>query len=376
MENTSFRQSTEANDIVASLKLARQQPQIVVNPEISDLHDQLDQVEENISRLQSDIKTRTALYESEITRIDSEIEKKKSDVESQLALLREQNAAELALIRDQHNQELIELRERLEDARSQKDTFTQRHREVLRANKEAEIAALKNELERRIISNRNRSFVQTTNHQQDKMAQQQREAELSAQIEILDAEINEIAASRNEELQRARVKMDETCAAFEARQKEQQVKVERYQDEIAKRKQQYEEQMEALETQKKMEHDQLENELRATNEKLQGLQHLAAKMDRRNSREIDLTRQDIARLRSAIEQAKEREEAQISEVRDQIGQLQDAQRDNVALEQEIASMRDEVAQIKQDNTEMRAERQRMDTRIYSTRISKHRSTLR
>ena len=376
MENSSFRQSTEANDLVASLKLARQQPQIVVNPEISDLHDQLDQVEENISRLQSDIKTRTALYESEITRIDSEIEKKKSDVESQLALLREQNAAELALIRDQHNQELIELRERLEDARSQKDTFTQRHREVLRANKEAEIAALKNELERRIISNRNRSFVQTTNHQQDKMAQQQREAELSAQIEILDAEINEIAASRNEELQRARVKMDETCAAFEARQKEQQVKVERYQDEIAKRKQQYEEQMEALETQKKMEHDQLENELRATNEKLQGLQQLAAKMDRRNSREIDLTRQDIARLRSAIEQAKEREEAQISEVRDQIGQLQDAQRDNVALEQEIASMRDEVAQIKQDNTEMRAERQRMDTRIYSTRISKHRSTLR
>ena len=376
MEDSVFRHSVGSTELAASLKRARQQPQMIVDPEVSDLHDQIDEVEEKISRLQSDVKTRTALYESEIARIQSEIDKKKVDVETQLSLIRQQQAEELAALHEQQELELAELRERLADARVQKDTFAQRHNEVVRANKEAEIAALKNELERRIISHRNKSFVATTNTQQDKMEQQQREAEVQAQIEILDAEINEIAASRNEELQRARVKMDETCAIFEARQKEQQVKVDRYKDEIAKRKQQYEEQVAALEAQKKMEHDQLDNELKATNEKVQALQQLFAKMDRRNSREIQMTQQDIERLRSAIQQGKEREEAQLVEAREQVAQLQDAQRDNVAIEQELMSIREEIARIKEDNAEMRSERQRMDTKIYSTRISKHRSTLR
>ena len=379
-EDFSFEPSFDASGFGVSSQrksksLSHSQP-LAVDPEISDVHDQIDEVEANIAKLKSDIKTKTALYESEIERINSEIEKKKIDVETQLSLMREQNLEELNALRDAQEQELEELRQRLEDTQKQKDNFAEKHSEAIRVNKEAEIAALKSQLERRRIKTRDQGFTQTTMSQQDKMEQHQREAELQAQIEIIDAEINEVAASRNEELQRARVKMDETSATFEARQREQQAKLERYKDEIAKRQLQYEEQVKALEQQKEMEKEALENELRETNERLQGLQQLYSKMEKGNSREIQLTQQDIERLNVAVQEAKKREEEQLEEAKQQIARLQDAQSDNVAIEQELAAVRQRIAQIKQDNLEMRKERQRLDTTIYSSRITKHRSTLR
>lgn len=378
-EDFSFEPNFDASTFGASSQLkarsfSQGQP-LALDPEISEVHDQIDEVEANIAKLKSDIKTKTALYESEIERINSEIEKKKIDVETQLSLLREQNTQELNALQELQEQELEELRQRLEDTRKQKDNFAEKHSEAIRVNKEAEIAALKNQLERRRIKSRDQGFAQTTLSQQDKMEQQQREAELQAQIEIIDAEINEVAASRNEELQRARVKMDETSAAFEARQREQQAKLERYKDEISKRQLQYEEQIRALESQKDMEKEALETELKETNERLQGLQQLYSKMEKGNSREIQLTQQDIDRLNVAVQEAKKREEEQLEEAKQQIARLQDAQSDNVAIEQELEAVRQRIAQIKSDNTEMRKERQRLDTTIYSTRITRHRSTL-
>ena len=375
-EGFSFESQFDATGFGSrSLTGSRKVAPLQVDPEISEVHDQIDEVEANIAKLKTDIKTKTALYESEIERINSEIEKKKIDVETQLSLMREQNLDELNALRDQQDRELEELRQRLDDTRRQKDSFAEKHSEALRVNKEAEIAALRNQLERRRIKTRDQGFTQTTISQQDKMEQHQREAELQAQIEILDAEINEVAASRNEELQRARVKMDETSAAFEARQREQQTKLERYKDEIAKRQAQYEEQIHALEEQKELEKRELDSELKETNEMLQGLQQLYSKMEKRNSREVQLTQQDIERLKAAVQDAKKREEEQMEEAKQQISRLQDAQSDNVAIEQELAAVRQRIAQIKQDNVEMRKERQRLDTTIYSSRISRHRSTL-
>ncbi|OHT15654.1 hypothetical protein TRFO_42414 [Tritrichomonas foetus] len=202
----------------------------------------------------------------------------------------------------------------------------------------------------------------------------QREAELSAQIEILDSEINEITAARNEELQRARVRIEETSAAFTARKKEQKAQIERYNEEIEKRESQYSEQLKAIEHQKELERVQFETQIQSTNEKLQQVQILYNKMEKRNAQEINTLKQDIERLKESLEGAKQRELEQIEDARTQIIKTQEALNDNLAIEEEIASVKKEIEQIKKDNIEMRKERQRLDTMIYNSRMSQHKST--
>lgn len=344
-----------------------------IDPDVAELHDQVDEIEESIARVASEMKTETSLFESELERLQSEVEKKRIETETELSAIVEQNMAKLKEISEENEAELDDFRQRLEETRREKSNFMHQHGEVSRVNKEAEIAALRAQLERRRIKHRDQEFAATTSTQRDKMERQQREAELQAQIEIINAEISEVAASRNEELQRARIKLDETSATFATRQREQAAKMDRYKDEIAKREAQYGEQAKALEIQKQMEHDQLENELKAMNEKLQGLQHLYSKIEKRNNRELQITQQDIERMNEAIEQMKQREEEQIEEAKEQISQYQDAQHDNIAIEQQIEAIRQEIARIKRDNVEMRKERQRLDTMIYSSRISRHKS---
>jgi chromosome segregation ATPase len=348
----------------------------LLDPDVEELHDQIEETERQISTLKSEIKGKTALYGAEIERLHGEIAKKKIEIETRLSEQREDHIAILKDLQEQQQQEVDELHARLEDAIRQQRTFHQHHNDVIKANRESELTTLRNQLERKRIKLRDQEFAAKQTSQQDKMEQQQREAELKAQIEILDAEINEVAASRNEELQRARVQVDETGGSFETRQREQKAKIDRYSDEIAKRRQQFEERLAALEAQKKLEDDQLQSELRATTERLQGLQQLSSKMEKRNNREVQLTQQDMEKLNDAISQSKQREADQLEEAKEQIAKLQEAQHENIGIEQELIALRQKIDQIKKDNADMRKERQRMDTLIYSSRISKHRSNLR
>lgn len=369
--------TTDARAATQNIGFTRQTQTVTfqADPEVSNLNDQIDEIEEKIATLKSDMKKKTSQYESEIANLQNEVEKKRIEMETEISGLREQHVSELSALRQQQEEELAQQQAHLDNTHAQRSNFSQRHQEALRTRKEAEITELRNILETKKIKYNEQNFDATTSTQQGKMEQQQREAELSAQIEILDNEINEIASSRNEELQRSRVKIDETSAVFDARRREQKIKIDRYNEEIQKRTVQYEDQIKAIEAQKKIEKEQLDNELKATNERLQGLQQLYTKMEKRNTKELNLAQQDIEKLKEAIDRAKTREEEQIEEAKAQIAKMQDAQNDNLAIEEEIEAVKQEILQIKKDNADMRKERQRLDNMIYSTRLSKHRSTL-
>jgi chromosome segregation ATPase len=347
-----------------------------LDPEISNIHDQIERVERDLISLQSDIKQISVQYESELERLQVELDKKKIDVETKLsALNQEQLAIEKALTEDQAL-EIEQLQERLDETLRQQERFAKRRSEITRVKKEAEIAALRGQVERRKIKREADDFTSQTVSQQQKMERQEREAHLQAQIEILDSEINEISASRNDELQRARVMIDEAASGFTNRKRERLANLEQLDDEIAKRTKQYADQFAAIEEQQKLELEELDTESKATNERLQGLQQLFGKMEKRNNREIQITERDIEKLSEAIRQAQSREAEQLEEAQEQITRLEEAKQDNVAIEQELLALRDEIAQIRKDNQDMRKERQRLDTVIYSSRISKHRTGLR
>jgi DNA repair exonuclease SbcCD ATPase subunit len=240
--------------------------------------------------------------------------------------------------------------------------------------KESRIAERRAQLEREKIKHEADELAAKTTTQKRKIEQQQQEAVLQGDIEILDAEINEILASRNEELQRGRVMIDEFGAGFTTRRRERIANLEQLDDEIAKREKQLAEQLNALEKQHSREQEELNNEVKATNDRLQKLQQLFAKMERKNNRELQLTQRDVDKLAEAVHEAEVGEKQQLEDTRKQMAQLEEAQRESIEIEQNLAAMRQEIAQIKKDNQDMRKERQRLDTLIYSTRLSKHRST--
>jgi chromosome segregation ATPase len=346
-----------------------------LDPEIARIHDQIEGVEHDLTSLQSEVKQTSARYESELERLQVEIDKKRIDVETKLSILKQEHlTVEKALIEDQAL-EIQQLQDRLDETLRQQDRFTKRRSDITRTKKEAEIASLRAQLERRKIKLEEDDFTSQTVRQQQKMERQEQEAQLQAQIEILDSEINEISASRNDELQRARVMIDEAASGFDTRKRERLANLEQLDDEIAKRNKQYAEQFTAIEAEHKLELEELEADLRATNERLQGMQQLFGKLEKRNNREIQVTHRDIEKLGDAIKQAKMREEEQTDDARQQITRLEEAKQDNIAIEQELVALREEIAQIKRDNLEMRKERQRLDAVIYSSRISKHRTGL-
>jgi chromosome segregation ATPase len=348
---------------------------IGLDPEIARIHDQIEGVERDLTSLQSEVKQTSARYESELDRLQVEFEKKRIDVETKLSVLKQEHLTiEKALIEDQQL-EIQLFEDRLDETLRQQDRFTKRRSDITRVKKEAEIASLRAQLERRKIKREADDFTSQTVSQQQKMERQEQEAQLQAQIEILDSEINEISASRNDELQRARVMIDEAASGFNTRKRERLAKLEQLDDEIGKRNKQYAEQFAVIEDEHKLELEELEADLKATNERLQGMQQLFGKMERRNNREIQVTQRDIEKLGDAIKQAKLREEEQLEDSRQQITRLEEAKQDNIAIEQELLGLREEVTQIKRDNQDMRKERQRLDTVIYSTRISKHRTGL-
>lgn len=343
--------------------------------EVDKLNDQIDEIEEKIANLKSEMKKKSSQYQAQIENLQNEVQKKKIDFETAISALRQQNTNELAELSAEQQEELSQQKATFEATNSRQNDFSLRRNEALRLRKVAEITDLTNELESKKIKYNQQNFDATTTTQQGKIEAQQREAELRAQIEILNDEIDQLASARSEDLQRTRVKIDEISSAFDTRIREQKDKIERYNQEIEKRTVQFADQLRALEAQKQMEKEQLDNEIKSTNERLQSLQQLYSKIEKRNATELNLTQQDIEKLSEAIQRAKEREAEQLEEAKEQIAKMQEAQNDNLAIEEEIESIKQEIAQIKKDNADMRKEKQRLDNMLYNARLSKHRSTL-
>jgi chromosome segregation ATPase len=198
---------------------------------------------------------------------------------------------------------------------------------------------------------------------------------LQAQIEILDAEINDVAASRSEELAQARIKLDEASRAFESRNRDVEGKVQRYQDEIARRRHLYHEELAAVEAEGDQQKTQLENSVKSVTEKNEKIKQLITGLQEQGKAESRAIQEELSDLREAIDAAKVREEQQVHEAREQMAALRSAQHDTMGLEQQVLSLREEIAQMKRENQELRRECGRVDALQYTARISKFRSHL-
>jgi hypothetical protein len=184
--------------------------------------------------VKSAITSNTALYNAEIEQRRGKIAHQRIENEAWLSERRREQITIIKELRGRQNAEVDELRQRLDVAIRQQRVFREHHGGVVRV-KESELTSHRNQLERQKSINRDPAFAEKLSAQEGKMEQQQREAEPKAQIEIVDAEINEIGASRNEDVQRARLQVDETDGSFETHELEQKAKIDRYTHEIAKR---------------------------------------------------------------------------------------------------------------------------------------------
>ena len=134
-----------------------------------------------------------------------------------------------------------------------------------------------------------------------------------------------------------------------------------------------EETIELAEQQAQAETQQMDNNLNAAMDRIGKMQQTLDRYNRRAAKEEKIIMDDIDALREAIKRAQKMEEEQLEAAKGQITKLQGASSDTIALDQEIETLKNEIQQIKNDNTEMRRERTRLDTSLYSTRLSKFHS---
>ena len=349
---------------------------VQANPDVYRINDEIADVDTSITTLNSEIKQKTACFESEIKNLQAQIKEAQEQGEAELADMDDAHQQEIEDLQKQQEAELKDLQAKLDKALKTKTASLARRNDTRRIQKEAVIAQLKHQLELLRIQRDADGFSQTVTNQQDQIEEQKKELELQAQVDLLDAELGDVTAGRNEDLARVQAKIDEATRAYEARNKEQQQKIQRYRSEIALRKEQYEDELKAIKSQSEMEKTQLENALRAANDKISGLRELQNKLQDRGSQEQHVINREITELNDAIQQARQKEEEQMEEVKDQLATLRAAQREKGAIEQEVVSLREEIDQLKKENQELRKECARIDNMQYSSRISRYRSFLR
>ena len=343
------------------------------NNDFTELNSHIDTVELSLTNLNSQIKQKSALFETEMGNIQNQIKLAKENFERELAEQKRQQEEEIAQIKQQQEEEIIALEANLKKVQNRKDEFRSSRSQVRRMQKEIELADLNHQLELLKIQQEDQTYLHSTNTAKTHTEKKQVIAELNAKIEMLDAEINDVTAARREEALQFKMKIDDANNAFEKRNNEFQNKLARYQAELAKRQKECEDHIAAIRNHAEMEEAQLTNELNATNEKVKGLTMLYTKLQNRGSQEIQTVKLDINELKSTIEKAKQREAEQIEETRKQIAKLRGAQHDSVALEQELLSLKQEIEDMRKENQDMRKERNRVETLSYTTRISKYRS---
>lgn len=342
--------------------------------EFSDINAHIDNVEFTLTNLNSEMKQKSALFETEMGNIQNQIKIAKENYEKELAQQKKDQELEIEEIKRQHEEEIQALETNLRKVMSRKTEFSSSRSQVQRIQKESELADLRHQLELLKIQQEDHVYLTSTNVSKTQGTNLQRETELNAQIEMLDAEINDITATRKEEMLHFKMKLDDTNHLFEKRNQEAQAKIARYQAEAARRQKECDDHILAIRNQSELEQTQLRNELETTNEKLKGLRQLFAKLQNQGNQEIQTVQRDIDELRHAIEKAKEREKTQIEETREQIAKLRGAQHDAIAIEQEVQYLKQEIEDMRKENQEMRKEKNRVESISYTTRMSKFRSS--
>lgn len=345
-----------------------------VNSEFSEINAYIDNVEFTLTNLNSEMKQKSALFETEMGNIQNQIKLAKENCEKELAEQKAEQDREIEEIKKQHAEEIQALEANLRKVLSRKSNFSESRNQVRRIQKESELADLIHQRDLLKIQQEDHVYLNATTVSKTQGSNLQKETELNAKIEMLDAEINDITATRKEEMLHFKMKLEDTNHLFEKRNQEAQEKIAKYQADLAKRQKECDDHILFIRNQSELEQTQLRNELETTNEKLKGLSQLFQKLQDQGNKELQTVQRDIDELKHAIENAKKREKDQIEETREQIAKLRGAQHDAIAIEQEVQYLRQEIEDMRKENQEMRKEKSRVETMSYTTRISKFRSS--
>ena len=372
---TDSRYGSRRNMSASQLSQSTNRTFMQANPDLARITEQMDDVDNAITSLSSEIRQKTARFEIEMKNIEEQIRQSQAVAQYDIQEMDVDHKREIDELEQRQAAELDDLHGKLDKVLKSRNASVARQNDTKRIQKEALIVQLKHQLELLRIQRDADGFSQTVSTQQDQIEEQKKELELQAQIEILDAEVSSVTNARNEDIARIQMKIDETTKAFESRNKDQVQKIQKYKSEIVKRKEQYDDQIKALRAQGDLERAQLENALRAANEKISSLRQLHNKLQDSGTKEHQTIQREISELNDAIQQAKQKEEEQMEELKEQIATMRAALRDKVTIEQEVLSLREEIDQIKRQNQELRKECSRIDNMQYSSRISRYRSSL-
>jgi chromosome segregation ATPase len=186
-------------------------------------------------------------------------------------------------------------------------------------------------------------------------------AQNATRIAQLETQLSELSSITREELRDVRAKIEECLSAVDLRELEHRNEIEKYEREITQREEQYNTHLQVIAQQFQNEKQRLEQQLVAANSKGENLRRVLAQLQKHHEMQIETTRRDNEHMKETIYQAKTRDEKLAVDTKSYVSQIQSTQHACRQIEQELELVNGEITEIQQENRELQAELQRLET---------------
>lgn len=331
------------------------------NKQIDELYKKIKFEEQTIFALKDEYKRKQEEYKNIKTdgsKFDEE------DIERQIKLCKDLNEEEMNNIIRKH-EEQIELY-KLQFSKSLKDAekWSQDHINAIHLEKQAELESLKTDLhymkeKERLVSNE---------HESDKkhMLSTKRQATVqsSNRANFLETQLTELTSTTREELKLVKAKIEEVLTTISLREKEHEMEIMKYKDEIAKREQSYKESICSNDSENKTKVKLYKEQIEITRKNVENLATLLKEMERYHSKQLEKTMKDSENMKSTIYQARSKLGLTTTQAHEAIDKTSIFELKTQEMEQEIKIIDVELKELNDENSSLKIELEKLSKELY------------
>jgi chromosome segregation ATPase len=348
----SGRSKIETLNIEAETVLSRK------NQEIQGYQDAIEEAEQLLAKLKSELESKAALFSAEVNDGGSDDSGEEEGLD--LDKLKSELDAELNGLTAKHQEEVASLSSQYTATLKDAEQWAEEHAESAYLEKVAELEGLKKELKAFREQTDETAFAQAESRTRALMQSKNTAIENRRRIQELEDQLAELGATAREELRVVRAKVDECLTAVELRDREHQSEIQKYEREATDRDEQYNAHLQVLAEQFQSERQRVERQLAAAMAKGDNVRKVLAQLHRHHEVQIETTRRDNERMKSTILQSKTRDEQLSVNTKSFVSRAQTTQNSCRRVEQDIALVNDEIKELQEENRELEMELRRLD----------------
>ena len=270
------------------------------NEQISKLNDELEAAERKLADLKYQYKA-----QHEAIKEDSQIEAIDDDAITpeqmkELEELKAKNDSELQKLLAANEEEVNQLEETYQKQLKEAENWAEQHADQILIEKQQEHRQLQNELESLKAKLADTEFMTTRTKFQ--LLEESRTTSMSndQKIRYLESQLSDLSSLMRDEIRAIRGKIEQTVASYDARTREHQIEVDRYENEINARNEKYESHIEALQQQYDREIAKYETAINTSERKYNQMQKIMKQLEKQHEKQVSVAIKDNEKIRTTI----------------------------------------------------------------------------